>query len=274
MELVKKPNECAFQINSGDYCVEDHIIDELKKFVVNIKNIKSNKTDVIGTLKEIYNCKTESCILTNTEVINHIGNDVINEQLDKRFKPEGPHDSMDWFSNVNIDAVLSQIEIKYKHKNFLHICFQMRDFEAKGWSLARTDLAKEYNKGTRCFGVVFNTDYSTGRGQHWFAIFGDFNKAPFTIEYFNSSGDEPLPEITTWMKKTKHHLEKKLDTKCNDIITTKIRNQYDNHSCGSYSLYYIISRLEGIPYSYFANNKIGDENMHIFRKYHLFRQPN
>ena len=67
-------------------------------------------------------------------------------------------------------------------------------------------------------------------------------------------------------------MEKTLNKKVNDIIVTKIVNQVDNHSCGSYSLYYIISRLDGIPYKHFSNIKIGDETMHKFRKEHLFRQ--
>ena len=46
-------------------------------------------------------------------------------------------------------------------------------------------------------------------------------------------------------------MEKTLNKKVEDVVVTKIVNQADNHSCGSYSLYYIISRLEGVPYSHF-----------------------
>lgn len=276
MELPKQPKECAFHIDvdgKKDICMEDDIIDELKLYATNIKKLNvTGKKDTVNKLKEVLDCQTESCILTKSEIKNAIGVDKAEKQLESRFKPEGPFDSNKWFSNINIDKVLDQIAIKYSDKKFLHIEFQMRDFEKAGGELSRIDLAKEYEKGIRCFGVVLNTDYSSGNGQHWFSIFGNFHKEPFTIEYFNSTGEAPLPEISAWMKKTKHHMEKTLGKNVNDIIVTKIVNQSDNHSCGSYSLYYIMSRLDGVPCEHFSKTKIGDKVMHEFRKHHLFRQ--
>jgi len=281
MELTKEIKECAFHIESKNgVCMEDSFINELKTFANSIKKIViADKKDTVNTLKEILDCKTESCILTNPEIKNFLGEAKVSKQLDERFKPEGPYNSDDWFSNFNIDEVLDQVAIKFSDKKFLHIKYQMRDFAKNSNSeLVKTDLAVEYKKGIRCFGVVFNTDYSKNNGQHWFSIFGDFSKTPFTIEYFNSSGEPPLPEITSWMDRTKHHLEKELSSeikniKVETVIVTNTVNQIDNHSCGSYSLYYIISRLEGVSYEYFSKNKIGDELMHTFRKYYLFRQP-
>lgn len=276
MEIPHEPKECAFHIDSdkNETCMEDGVINKLREFAKNVKQIEvTDKKDTIIKLKKILNCDSESCILTKGEIKDFIGHDETSKQLATRYKPEGPFDSFAWFSNINIDNVLKQISKKYKDKKFLHIEFQMRDFEKVGGTLSRIDLAEEYkNNGVRCFGVVFNTDYSSGNGQHWFSIFGNFHTEPFTIEYFNSAGDEPLPEIASWMKKTKHHLEKTLGKKVNDIVVTKIINQSDNHSCGSYSLYYIISRLEDVPYEYFTKNKIGDSLMHKFRKNYLFRK--
>lgn len=274
MDVVKKTKECAFHLSDikDDICMEDEVIDKLKTFAKNIKKINVlNPKDTVEKLKKIYNCDSESCLLTQDDIRTNIGESTANDQLEKRFKPSGPFDSDEWFSNINIDKVLDQIAIKYKEKKFLHIEFQMRDFEKAGGTLSNIDLAEEYNRGIRCFGVVFNTDISSGNGEHWFSIYGDLTKEPFTIEYFNSTGEEPLPEITTWMKNTKHKMEKKLNKKVKDVVVTKIVNQKDRHSCGSYSLYYIISRLEGVPYTHFSKNKIGDKVMHEFR-YHLFRK--
>ena len=290
MEVPKIIKECGFHINDDPdgICIEKDIIDEMRKYIVNNKeynvdekDVISNK-DVISTTKKIFNCETESCILIKPEIKSFIGEKTISNQLEERFKPEGPYNSKQWFSNHNIDNVLKQVAIKYNNKKFLHIKFQMRDFAKQiNNELYNTDFSEEYKKGIRCFGVVFNTDYSHKNGQHWFCVFGDFSKEPFTIEYFNSSGDDPLPEIDFWMKSTKNNLIKNLNFKVITVDVTKIDsnnnekiiNQSDNHSCGSYSLYYIISRLEGIPYEYFSKNKIGDEKMHIFREYYLFRQP-
>lgn len=276
MDLLKKTNECAFNIEpKSGVCMDDTIVNKLEKYAIKDKNlVVKNGKDTIDKLKKVFNCKNESCLLTKSEIKDVIGHDVAENQLDNRFKPEGPFDSNEWFSNVNIDEVLDQIAIKYKEKKFLHIKFQMRDFERAGGELSIIDLAEEYsNNDIRCFGVVFNTDETSGPGQHWFSIFGDFNKEPFTIEYFNSTGQPPLDEILEWMLKTKHHMEKTLNKEVKDEIVSTIPNQVDSHSCGSYSLYYIISRLDGIPYTHFTKNKIGDETMHIFRQHHLFRQP-
>lgn len=281
MNLEKNITECAFHIKPDKHgiCMEDDVANELIKHAGNIKKLDvNNKKDAIEKLKKVYNCETESCLLENDEIINALGKDTVLEQLKTRFKPEGPYDSFDWFSNSNIDDVLEQVEEKYKDKHFLHIEFQMIDFESVGSKLARTDLAEEYRKGMKCFGVVFNTDYSSGRGQHWFSIFGDFNgegtkKSPLTIEYFNSSGDSPPSQILSWMKKTKDHINKELNMTVECLCDIKIVNQKDNHSCGSYALYFILSRLAGITYKHFIDNKIGDETMHKFRKMHLFRRP-
>jgi len=281
MNLEKNITECAFHIepDKNGICVEDDVANELIKHAKNIKNlVVKDKKDAIVKLKKVYNCETESCLLENDEIINSLGRDTVMEQLKSRFKPEGPYDSYDWFSNSNIDDVLKQVEEKYKDKHFLHVEFQMRDFEAVGSTLAKTDLAEKYKEGIRCFGVVFNTDKSSGRGQHWFSIFGDFSgegtkEDPLTIEYFNSSGEAPLNEISSWMKKTKDHMNKVLNKEVKCLYDINIANQQDNHSCGSYALYFILSRLAGISYDYFKNNKIGDKTMHEFRKMHLFRRP-
>ena len=193
MDIPKQPNECAFHLKKSDDadepCMEDKVVKKLQEFVQTNKNITvQDKSDTIDKLKEVLNCDTESCILTKGEIKNFLGHHEADKQLETRYKPEGPFDSFEWFSNVNIDNVLKQVAKKYKEKKFLHIEFQMRDFEKVGSSLAKIDLANEYkNNEVRCFGVVFNTDYSSGNGQHWFAIYGNFHTEPFTLEYFNSS---------------------------------------------------------------------------------------
>jgi hypothetical protein len=59
--------------------------------------------------------------------------------------------------------------------------------------------------------------------------------------------------------------------KCNFIKVTDIQHQReDTANCGSYALFYIWKRLNGTPYSYFAENKIKDEHMEEFRKF-LYR---
>jgi hypothetical protein len=276
MDVPKETRECAFNVGDKKNCMEDDVLVKLQNYA-NTKGKKENsektRTDLIDELKNELHCENESCLFTKQEIRDVIGPDVAKKQLETRYKPEGPFNSNDWFSNVHIDSVLEQVAIQHKDKNFLHIPFQMRDFQEVGGSLSKIDLVAEYKRGIRCFGVVFNTDITSRNGEHWFSVFGDFTSEPFTIEYFNSTGQAALPQITSWMKLTKMRLEKELNKKVKDIEVSKIQNQNDNHSCGSYSLYYILSRLDGISYEHFTKNKIGDNAMHMFRKYHLFRQP-
>jgi len=310
-------------------CINPKIYNELQK-VAQFYNIKYNNTNesLVKQLSTHLGCvhHTVSC-LVNKIIEKELDDSVVNNSLlfeqTKHIKPPGPFDSKEWFSNVNIDSILEQLEDLFKDKHFLHIYFHMRDFKDfnsdpdEKKNLNKIVFSEYYKKGIRCFGVVFNTDVSSGSGEHWFAIFGDFTKMPFTIEHFNSSGDKPLPEICDLMCKIKHEMikylfdnninisnEYKLDKKNNNdktisqvintgggidncetdlnnelkcgsnnqsneikcINVTQIVNQKDNHSCGSYSLFYILCRLCGISYKVFEKNEIGDKLMHEFRR--------
>jgi hypothetical protein len=272
MELEKIPNECAFDlgIKLTGTCMDNTTIKKIKNVILD-KNGVLDKNGIIDELKEIYGCDSESCLLNQTEIRNAIGETEAQEQLKTRFKPPGPWNTFDWLSNFHIDEVLDQVSNKHADKNFLHIPYQMRDFEKTKAELSNIDFVQKYKSGIRCFGIVFNTDLSSGSGKHWFCIYGDMNNNPITIEYFNSSGELPITEIDIWIKKTKHYLEKYLKKDVKDIIVSRVQYQNDNHSCGAYSLYYILSRLSGANVSDFNKNYITDNLMHEFRK-HLFRK--
>lgn len=269
MEIIKKTTECAFNIDTPDnICIDDNLIKKLHAFAKKNKNITTNNPrDSIKQLQSAYNCDTESCIFKQNEIINYVGHSEIHEQFKHRFKPPGPYNTEDWFSNTHIDSVLKQIEITFQKKKFLYIKFHMIDFLESETELARFNVVDAYNKGIRYFGVVINTDKSSGNGEHWFAIFGDLSKEPFTLEYFNSAGGT-IYTIDTWLTDMKNTITKDLHKRAEYVKVVKDRLQYDNHSCGSYSVYYIICRLSGISYD---KLNIDDNAMHEVR-YHIFRK--
>ena len=218
-------------------------------------------------MKERMNCKSESCILKSKEFREFAKVSGIDELLNEFFKPSGPSQDFGLLSNVNIDGVLDQLEKQFK--GFLHIPYQMRDFDTIGTELARVDLAAQFKNGKTSFGVVLNTDWSSGRGIHWYCIFGHIVNKNVIIEYFNSSGLEPLPETQAWIQKTKHYLTMNgLPTEVK--YSTGIQFQNDDHSCGVYCLMYIWLRLEGVPHSWFTADNFDDSFMHKARKI-LFR---
>ncbi len=270
-------NECGFHV-SGDICIEGTTLKKLERLVIDgdeyhTEEVKLAPEAIANKLKRKYGCETETCILEQRDVENILSREQVRAIMNNRFKPEGPRDTTEWLSDRNIDSVLHQISIKYKDTadQFLHIPFQMRDFQKMQTELATLDFPEEYKKKFRTFGTVINTDYSDGNGIHWFALFGDFRKEPFTIEYFNSSGEEPLDEIHMWMKDRSADWSRAMRKPVNTVISSDIIHQRDNHSCGPYSLYYIISRLEGVPSEDFGRTRIKDSTMHLFRKF-LFRK--
>ncbi len=277
-------DECGFHvIKTEGFCSPPSVVNKLKILTKKVSNedsqitvdfdIIKNNNNVLDVLKERYNCDSESCVLNNHEVKRYVNPDTIDTVLKENFKPLGPRLTKEWLSNFDIDDVLDQVKKKYERRNFFHIPFQMRDFEKTGGELAKFNWSDEYAAGFRTFGTVMNTDYSTGKGIHWFAIFGDFSDdlEVFTVEYFNSSGELPLPEVTAWMKKFKHSLNFSKPVK--DLVVTRIINQQSSSECGLYSLYYIISRLHGVPWEWFSKNRVKDKVMYEFRKY-LFRDKN
>ena len=291
-EIFEKPSECSFTKEQGPVCSPKHIVDkmfdfakskgvnietenkpinqndpfDIRKYDTSLKN--SGSVKVLNSIKEMMNCNSESCVLKNPEFIKFAKLTNIKDLLDEFFKPDGPATHFGLLSNFNIDNVLDQLEEKFD--GFLHIPFQMRDFEKIGTDLAKIDLAEKFKNGTKSFGVVLNTDWSKGPGIHWYCIFGEKKDGKIIIEYFNSSGREPLPETQAWLQKTKHYLEKELKIPVEIKYSTGIMFQNDEHSCGVYCLMYIWLRLEGVPNNWFKSDVFNDEFMHKARKV-LFR---
>lgn len=254
---AEKNNECGFHIDKSkiNTCIDKENMTKLLKF--------ENSTDInLDHLKKKYNCNTELCVVKKSAMPEYEKTKIIN----LFFKPSGPRNSFEWFSNVNIDNVLSQISKRYN--KFYHIPFQMRDFMTTKTELCTFNFVDVIKNGFTSFGTVFNTDFSYGKGIHWFALFGVFKNNEITIEYFNSSGEAPFDELLVWFKQVKKEWSNTYCTKT--IIVTKLQHQNDNHSCGAYSLFYIMSRLQEISYTYFQSNIITDKDMHEFRKA-LFR---
>jgi hypothetical protein len=267
--ILNNHSECKFKQIPGDNspCAPEHVIDDLKVKVLKT-NEKISHRDVINRSKKMFNCKSEICVLRKAASKLDIEN--MERFFDTYFKPRGPSLSFDLLSNVHIDNVLEKLSEQFVERKFLHIPYQMRDFEKVGTELADIDLAEKINEGYKTFGVVLNTDYSSGGGIHWFCLFGEEYDNNIQLEYFNSSGNEPLPEVQAYLQKTRHWLEAKLKKECNIYYTTNINFQKDRHSCGVYCCAYIWFRLAGIPAQWFKVSNFEDSLMHKLR-YHLFR---
>jgi hypothetical protein len=218
----------------------------------------------------------------------------IEKQVIKYFKPKAKSVGGNyWINNTEIDNIQFQLQCAFPGYYYSYI--HMIDLEMfnpnnqqillhneKIYNIKDINFVNELNKNNNKFtyngdlkyyGTVWNTDLSTNSGLHWFALFIDFTNKPITIEYFNSSG-LPLTEGTHVHKRKEflkflQNLADELSKAGHDakfIQVTNKEHQKDNTAnCGSYSLFYIWSRLNGKPFTDFNKDIITDEEMEKFR---------
>lgn len=272
-----EPTECLFE--NRKVCSSPNEINIMKNFIQELGlNIPKSDKEIVELLKKELGVDSESAIWENKQFKEFVGENKAQDILKNIFKPIGPNNSTALLDNFNIDETLEQWSVhgmKLFGRKFYHIPFQMIDFAKVKSELSRTRLEDIIKKGYDCFGVVLNTDISSGRGKHWFCLFGDFKHAgtredPYTLEYFNSSGNPPMNEVEIWMQKAAHDLLR--DTgKVVEIVRSMTRRiQYSNTECGVFSLMYIYSRLQGHPSDWFYKVKAGDDDM-IKMRAHFFR---
>lgn len=222
----------------------------------------------------------------------------IMEKLDKKkeivkyFKPKTTSFSHNhWLNNTEIDTVQYQFMSNYKgyyYSNIHMIDFGMfhpsthEHIDFKPFFLKDIDFIKELKGGHQLtsngplknYGVVVNTDVSTGTGIHWFSIFFNFDTEPYSLEYFNSSGyDMKNKEFKKFLINLADEISLKVKP-CKFVKVSDIQHQKSTTSnCGVYALYYIWKRLGGTSIDFFRQNKIDDDHVVLFRKY-FFRGQN
>jgi len=270
-EVFNEVNECSFTGDKKAVCSPKHLVVKMEEFIEKRgKQVENNPVKIVSTMKTLLDCNSESCVLKRPDFAKFASKNGLDDILDQFFKPEGPAHTFGLLSNFNIDDVLDQFEKRFERRKFLHIPFQMRDFEKVGTALATVDIASKFRGSYKTFGVVLNTDFSSGGGIHWFCLFGEHLGDKIVLEYFNSSGRPPLAEVQAWLQKTKHHLQKSLNLPVTINYSTGIKFQSDEHSCGVYCLCYIWLRLEKVSPKWFKTENFGDKLMHKARK-NLFR---
>lgn len=298
-------NKSICALNEGkNNCLPNPVIQSLSEAVLDDpKNIIISKiSKALNCNSNLSIPEQELCILHKIKEKTDDENlkQAIDKQVLKNFKiPTKSLDKNYWLNNTEIDNVQFQFQTKFP--GYYYSTIHMIDLENftpsnsdiilhndKLYNIKDIDFLTEissqkrgsgknpkltYNGELKYFGMVCNTDLSTNGGLHWFSIFIDFTTTPIQIEYFNSSG-YPLTRGThikereafyEFFKNMADELTKNgFPTKF--IQVTELEHQrHDTANCGSYSLFYIWSRLHGKNYSMFTNNKITDELMEKFR---------
>jgi hypothetical protein len=286
LSLNLTENECALPgttaVTGTCLAPSDKVVHHLRGFLESIPQGRSytnmSMKHMVLALEEILNVPSEAAIWEHPRFRKFVGEQLADEVLASRYKPSGPAHSTALLDNFNIDNSLKQWS---KHsgklfgKKFYHMPFQMIDFRKTGSELSYIDLGELVRKGYDSFGVVLNTDVSTGRGKHWFCIYGDFahrgtREDPYQLEYFNSSGNVPMDEVAIWLEETCHNFLKYHGKHCEIVRSVPRRLQNSNTECGMWSLLYIRSRLEGKPANWFYVSRTNDADMIEYRS-RIFR---
>jgi hypothetical protein len=276
-------SECAVPSDTGVCLSEsDKAYQHVRNFLKNNGHeivAKMRPADMIAELKKILSVTSESQIWENRIFRKYIGENICREVLENKYKPQGPANSTALLDNNNIDKTLEQWSNnseKMFGKKFYHIPYQMIDFMEVQSELSCLDLNDLISKGYDCFGVILNTDISSGGGKHWFCLYGDFSgkgtrSDPYILEYFNSSGNAPMDQVTIWMEEACHKLLKYHKKYCETVRSASRQLQNSQTECGMWSLLYIRSRLENHPYNWFYIVEANDVDMIECRK-SLFRE--
>lgn len=182
-------------------------------------------------------------------------------------KPKAPEQ---W--KVNPEEWLSTDEIEKIEKQYKKI---FSDYEYLGTFPIDFDLASETGEclvsalcsmkmkdmianGKTQFGIVFNTDVSTGPGEHWVAVFCDVRPELeyARMTYFDSYAHRPEREIKVLMKRWKQQCDDlSMHPKPMMLTYNKTRHQYKDSECGMYCLYFHYCCLTGIS----MEDKVPDE---------------
>ena len=196
-------------------------------------------------------------------------------------------------NNTEVDSVLDLLEIK--HPDFFNLHINMIDFESYGGTLHQLRLnindivagksvkftmpetydTKEMPAGKKRFACVLNSDKFGNGGKHWTCVYVDLRGPTVTIEFFNSSGNPPYPQVREWAMKFERDLCKspiagKLTQQELFVIASEIQHQKGETECGVYCIYYIYHRLDGMDHRLFKKDPISDALVTEFR-HKIFR---
>jgi hypothetical protein len=222
--------------------------------------IKAGEPDVVW--KQIQRRLQEKCDHSNECVI-----------LSLLAKPHAPttwkSNPEEWLSSLDVDAVEKQFGKVFKE--YFYVGTVPIDFgkhsktgQCLVSSLCSLDIRSIYKKGYRQIGVVFNTDKSTGPGEHWIALFCDIRpELEFPrITFFDSYAEKPEKEVQKLMRTWAAEWDSThIHSQPMRLTYNKTRHQYEDSECGMYCLYFHLCCLLGIP----LKSRVPDQVVRGFR---------
>jgi hypothetical protein len=195
---------------------------------------------------------------------------IVSSLLKKTKAPkEWKENPQEWLSNEDVEKLEKELEkvfASYECLGTFPIDFGSKSMtgECLVSTLCSTNITALVKKGKTQIGIVFNTDVSTGPGEHWVAVFCDVREDleyP-RMTYFDSYAHQPEKEIKKLMKKWKEQWDKTgVHSKPMQLTYNTTRHQYENSECGMYCWYFHYCCLAGVS----MEDKVPDAVVRGFR---------
>ena len=226
--------------------------------------------NISNVIKTNFNCKTEACWLNIRKLMNNLSNKDAN-YFRRHFRPIMPKDIIDdytkWISNYDIEAVLNQ----YHQENSSIYSYGAVPIDFKNCNvssdLCKINIINHLQKKENKLCIVFNTDNSSGSGEHWMSLFIDILGKNLGgqpgIYFFDSFGNEPMDQIKELIEKIK--LQGK--DKSIEFIVSNNKNSYqhNNFSCGFYCMHFLEHMIQGYSFKKYLNSGLNDKKMIKYR---------
>lgn len=213
-------------------------------------------------------CKSgeDHCLLDKAPLSDDVKKNLRKDYLRPRMPKTWEKDPDMWLDNFNILHVMEQYQEAYPWFTFLGVFpidFSAPDPYSKTGikkclhqEICDLNLIKEYDKGKRGIGMVFNLDPHFKGGSHWVGLYINIqNKNKPFIAYFDSYGYKTPPLIARLMRSFK------LQIKNCELGFNARRFQYGNSECGMFSMYFIICMMHGISFRDFCKDAVKDDFM-------------
>jgi hypothetical protein len=264
--LLKDFSKCnpASTRRQKSTCLPKEVYSDIEK-KLHVKH-SSNVFDTVGCASG-----EEHCLLDRAPIDDEKKKELRKQYLRPRRPKTWKGDPDQWLDNYNIIHVMKQYEEAFPWFSFLGVFpidFSAPDPYQKGGSpqclykeLCSLNLKKEYAKGIRGIGMVFNLDPHFKSGSHWVALYINLQniKKPF-VGYFDSYGYKTPALIARLMRSFKLQIHS-----CQLGFNAR-RFQYGDSECGMFSLYFLICMIQGIRFEDFCKDSVSDQFMLDLRR--------
>lgn len=198
------------------------------------------------------------------------------------FRPRMPPDwkinRYEWLSNHDILDCLSQYADSYPFYRVVGVF--PSDFAEKRFGTCLKEAACSVKLAPDgIYGIVLNTDLSTGPGKHWVSLLicTDRSKSQFGFAYYDSVGRPMISGVRRYIDEIIARNPDLGDAPIHDIMAdSRIRHQNQDTECGMFCLIhhhvmissYEKDRLEPMAY---AKLDLADEVANMKREYMFYR---